>query len=221
MGHDPAPKPLADDGSSNLLLEVGRTIRDEFHILAGLSLLFMVAALPWIVLATVTSWAIAWAPLVLVAAPVWALIVACADRFLRGETAPWRRMARDLAQLALPAIRIGMVPALCGSALLALAQGSRDEPVREMLVVTAAGIAAAVLVLLIPAIPLAVRTGASGVSLWQASAFIVVRRPSQVLGSVTIAGIGIWLTVAFGPAILLGVAPLGVLVAAITMPDSD
>jgi hypothetical protein len=219
MSRDPAPQPLADDGSSNLLLEVGRTIRDNFHILAGLSLLYLAVALPFVIFATVTSWAIAVAPLVLVTAPVWMAIVASADRMLAAEGTPWRSLADDLRRLAWPAVRIGIVPALCGSLLLAIAGRNASSPLHATLLVALGGGAVAIVVLLIPAVPIAARTGVSGLTLWQASAFVALRRPAQVLGTVTLAGIGIWLTFAFGPAALLGVAPLGVLVAAITMPD--
>lgn len=219
MSRDPAPQSLADDGSSNLLLHVARTIRDEFHILLGLSLLFLVVALPFVILATLTSWIIAWAPLVLVTAPVWATIVTIADRMLDGEATPWRVALTDVRGLAWPGIRVGIAPAICGSLLLALAPGSSDSSTHGVLTIAMSGIALTVLVLVIPAMPLAVRHAIHGLPLWQASAFVVMRRPAQVLGTVTIAGIGLWLTFAVGPAMLLGVAPLGVLVAAITLPD--
>ena len=221
MSHEPSPRPLADDGSNHLLLEVGRTIRDNLHTLFAMSLAFLAAALPWVMLATFTSWVVAWAPLVLTTAPVWATIVASADRLLAGETAPWRIVANDFRRLALPALRIGLLPALWGTVLLALAPDMDEALWTGMVVLVLAGIAVAIVVLLIPAGPLAARYGLSGLTLWQASAAIVVRRPAQVLGTVVLAGLGIWLTLAFGPAALLGAAPLGVLVAGITMPDPD
>jgi len=221
MSHEPPPSPLADDGSGNLLLQVGLTIRDNFHTLAGLSLVFLAAALPWVVLATLTSWAVAWAPLVLATSPVWAAIVTGADRLLVGEASPWRTTGGDLSRLAWPAVRIGIVPALCGTVVLALGTGSDNAVWQDALLLATLGITAAVVVLLIPAIPLAVRHGLSGPVLWQTSAVVVVRRPMQVLGTVALTGIGLWLTLTFGPAVLLGTAPLGVLVAAITLPDPE
>jgi hypothetical protein len=221
MHHEQAPTPLADDGSNRLLLVVGRTIRDNLHTLFALSLLFLVVALPWVILATLTSWTVAWAPLVLLTAPVWAAIVAGADRLLAGEAASWRSVSADLHRLALPALRIGMAPALCGTALLVAAPGENDGPWRGAAFLATAGIAIAVLALLIPAVPLATRYALSGLTLWQASAVIVTRRPVQVLGTMVLAGAGLWMALAFGPAVLLGAAPLGVLVAAITMPDPE
>ena len=221
MSHEPSPRPLADDGSNHLLLEVGRAILANLHTLFAMSLAFLAVALPWVMLATFTSWVVAWAPLVLTTAPVWATIVVGADRLLAGEAVVWRNVSDDLRRLALPALRIGIWPALCGAMLLALAPGMEEAVWKGMVALVLAGIAVAIVVLLIPAMPLASRTGLSGVTLWQASAIVVVKRPMQVLGTVPLAGLGVWMTLAFGPAALLGAAPLGVLVAGITMPDPD
>lgn len=221
MAHEPSPRPLADDGSNHLLLVVGRAIRDNLHTLFAMSLLFLGVALPWVMLGTFTSWAVAWAPLVLATAPVWATIVASADRMIAGETSPWRIVGDDLRRLALPAIHIGLLPAICGTVLLALAPGMDEALWTGMVVQVMAGIAVAIVVLLIPAVPLALRYNLSGRTLWQASAFIVIKRPMQMLGTVIVTGLGVWMALAFGPAALLGAAPLGVLVAGITLPDPE
>lgn len=218
--HDPTTQ-LADDGSSTLLLEVGRTIRDNFHVLCGLSLVFLTVALPWVVLGTTTSWLIAWAPLVLLTAPCWATSVAAADRMLAGDAVGWRMIGGDLRRLLVPSLKIGIPPALCGTVLLGIVYAAIDPTMMAMSLAMTSGVSLAVFVLLIPAMPLATRLGLTGFTLWQASAVVVVRRPMQVLGAVVLAGLGLWLALAVGPAMLLGVAPLGVLIAAITLPDLD
>jgi hypothetical protein len=215
------PAPLADDGSHHLLLEVVRTIRDNLHTLCAMSLGFLIVALPWVVLGTITSWVFAWAPLVMVTAPVWMTIVVTSERLLIGDAVSWKRAARDLRQTAGSALTIGMLPAICGTVLLVAGAGASDAAWRGAGVLVGAGLALALLVLLIPAVPLAARYGLAGLILWQASAVVVVRRPAPVIGTVVLAAAGLWLAVMFGPALLLGVAPLGVLVAAITLPDPE
>jgi hypothetical protein len=218
---DERSAPLADDGSSHLLLEVARIIRDNFHLLCGMSCVFLVVALPWVVLATVTSWSLAWLPLVLTTAPLWAAMVAAANRMLAGEAVGWRTMAQDGRQLWWPVMRIGIPPAICGTVLLGVGQSTIDPVWKGLLVPVVAGISVAVGVLVIPAVPLLARVTVSGITLWQASAVVVVRRPLQVLGTLVLAGLGLSLAWAFGPAALLGVAPLAVLIAAIALPSPD
>jgi hypothetical protein len=218
---DERSAPLADDGSSHLLLEVARTVRDNFHILCGLSCLFLLVALPWVVLATMTSWAVAWFPLVLATAPFWAAIVAATHRMLAGDAVGWRVMVQDLRRLWRPALRIGILPAICGTVLLGIVQSAIDPVWKGLLLPFVAGMSVAVCVLVIPAVPLLSRLNVTGITLWQASAVVVVRRPTQVLGTVVLAGIGLWLAGAFGPASLLGVAPLAVLIAAISLPNAE
>ncbi len=218
--HEPAAQ-LTDDGSNHLLLEVGRTIRDNFHVLCGMSLAFLAMALPWVILATATSWLIAWAPLVLLTAPVWASIVASSDRLLAGEALGWRVISGDLRRLLIPALKIGILPAFCGTVLLGIVGSASDSTWMGMVLPVLSGLAVTTCVLLIPVVPLATRFDLAGLALWQTSAAIVFRRPAQVLGTVVLAGIGLWLALAIGPAMLLGVGPLGVLIAAITLPDSN
>jgi hypothetical protein len=219
--HDDKAAPLTDDGSNRLLLEVARTIRDNLHTLFGMSMVFLTCALPWVVLATLTSWAVAWPLLVLTVAPIWATIVACADRLLVGDVVGWRVMAGDFRRHGWRAVANGMLPAICGTVLLIVASGSFDAQWKGMAMLAATGTGIALLVLAIPAVPLAVRYHLSGLALWETSAAVVVRRPWQMLGTVALAAIGLWMAVAFGPAILLGAAPFGVLVAAITQPDPE
>lgn len=220
LHHEP-PNQLADDGSSHLLLEVGRTIRDNFHVLCGLSLVFLMVALPWVVLATATSWSVAWAPLVLTTAPVWMIIVWVANRMLVGDVTGGRAMLEAGRRLALPALAIGIPPALCGTVLLVMARDTGQASWWVLGVMIVAGISLAVGLLLVPAIPLAIRHDLAGAGLWQVSAAVVLKRPAQIAGTFILALLGIGLAMAVGPVVLLGVAPLGVLVAAITLPDSD
>jgi hypothetical protein len=219
--HDEKSTPLTDDGSNRLLLEVARTIRDNLHTLFGMSMVFLACALPWVVLATLTSWAVAWTPLVLTAAPIWTTIVACADRLLAGEAVGWQMMVSDLRRLGWRAVANGIAPAMCGTVLLVLASGAFDAQWKGIAVLAVAGMGIALLVLAVPAVPLAIRYNLSGLALWETSAAIVIRRPAQVLGTVALAAIGLWMAVAFGPAVLLGAAPFGVLVSAITQPDPE
>ncbi len=218
---DKTPTPLTDDGSNRLLLEVAFTIRDNLHTLCAMSLVFLGAALPWVVLATLTSWTIAWPLLVLATSPVWAAIVAVADRLLLGDAVGWRMIAGEFRRLWRGAVVNGMVPAMCGTVLLGVASAAFNAQWNGMAVLAAAGTGAALLVLAIPATPLSNRHALSGLALWETSAAVVTRRPAQVLGTVTLAAMGLWLTLAFGPAVLLGTAPFGVLVAAITQPDPE
>ncbi|HYJ12831.1 MAG TPA: hypothetical protein VEW66_04530, partial [Thermomicrobiales bacterium] len=194
--------PLADDGSSHLLLEVARTVRDNFHILCGLSCIFLLVALPWVVLATVTSWAVAWLPLVLTTAPLWVVFVASAQGMLDGDAVSWRMMAKDLRRLWWLGLRIGILPGLCGTVLLGIVQSASDPIWKGMLLPVMAGVSVAVWVLVIPAVPLLTRLNIAGIALWQASAVVVMRRPAQMLGTVVLAGIGVWLALVFGPAVL-------------------
>jgi hypothetical protein len=203
------------------LLEVATTIRDNLHTLCAMSCLFLLVALPWVMLATVTTWTLAWTPLVLVSAPLWAVMVAAADRMLVGDVVGWRMMAMDLRRLWLPALRIGILPAVCGTVLLGIVQFASDPTWQAMFLTVVTGVSVAVGVLVIPVVPLVIRVRVSGIMLWQAGAVVVMRRPVQVLGTVVLAGGGLWLAMAFGPAMLLGVAPLAVLIAAITLPDAD
>ena len=217
--HEPAAQ-LTDDGSNHLLLAVGRTIRDNFHVLCGLSIVFLMVALPWVMLGTVVSWTVAWPLLVLTTAPVWLTIVWTSDRMLAGDAVGWRAMVQAGRRLALPALAIGILPAVCGTVLLGVVHASTDSTLMAMALPMVVGLAAAVCVLVIPAVALASRLELTGFTLWQAGAVVVIRRPTQVLGTVALAGIGCWLALALGPAVLMGVAPLGVMVAAITLPDA-
>ncbi len=216
------PQLLVDDGSSNLLLEVGRTIRDNAHTLFGMSLLLMAAALPWLMLGTVAAWWMAWTPLVLATAPVWIAICAGADRLLDGEAVPLRALPGLIRCHAGAGLRIGIVPAFAGAALIgtvALLEAKPDARWLAALLLLQLGVAVAVAVLLAPAFPLAVRYGLTGLDLWQASALLARERPAQVLGAVTLAGSTLWLTLALGPAMLLILAPLAMLIVAVTRPD--
>jgi hypothetical protein len=182
---------------------------------------FLVCALPWVVLATLMSWAVAWPLLVLTVAPVWATIVACADRLLLGDAVGWRMISGDFRRLWRRAQCHSSPPAVCGTVLLVVASGAFDAQWKGLVVLAVAGTGVALLVLAIPATPLSNRHALSGAALWETSAAVVVRRPMQVLGTVTLAAIGLWMTLMFGPAVLLGTAPFGVLVAAITQPDPE
>ncbi len=218
--HEP-PVPLADDGSSHLLIEVGRTVRDNFHVLCGLSLVYLAVALPWLVLGTITSWAVAWAPLVLTTAPVWMTIVWCGDRMLAGEATTWRRALGTWRQLLPAGMASGIPLAVCGTVLLWMAREPSETSWGRPGLVVSAGLTLTFGVLLVPAIPVALRTGLAGIRLWQVSAAVVIKRSGQIMGALVLAVAGMGLAQAIGPVMLLGVAPLGVLVAAITLPDPD
>lgn len=221
MSHDTHTSPLTDDGSNRLLLEVACTIRDNLHTLIGMSMVFLGVALPWVVLATLTSWVISWPMLVLTVAPIWTTFVACADRLLAGDAVGWRVMVGDFRRLGWRAVANGMVPAICGTVVLLVASGGFDAQWQGIALLAATGTGIALLVLAIPAVPLAIRHNLAGLALWETSAAVVVRRPAQVLGTVALAVMGLWLAAWFGPAALLGAAPFAVLVAAITQPDPE
>lgn len=218
---DPRPAALADDGSSHLLLETGRVIRDNAPVLLALSLGMIAIALPCVMVASVSSWEVAWGPLVLLTTPVWVGALAAADRMLEGDAVSLRQVAGLVRRHAGAAWRLALVPALVGTGcLLLLARAAQDGPpplVRWALLPALGGLLA-VAVLIGPACVMAVRFPQHGAAPWQAAARLLVSRPVPVLGATVLGGLVVWLALVLGPAALVALGPLAVLLSAVTRP---
>lgn len=213
---------LVDDGSSHLLLQTGRTIRDNLHTLTGLSLFLLIVALPWFVIASLTSWLIVWIPLMLTTAPIWATMIAAADQMLEGNAVTLPKLATLLQRHSRSGFEIAILPALAGTLLLGTIAALNQTPGNAWMMMPVAlgfGLSLATSLLLVPAFNVATRSGDSMMKRWQASAYITATRPTEVVGTLVLGGMVLWLAAGLGPAALLLLGPLAVLICAVTRPN--
>ncbi len=216
MNRDRVPD---DDRSNHLLPHVGRTIWDNGPQLLFGSVLLLFAAWPALLLATGTSWIAAWPVLMLCMGAVWAGIVAASGRLLDGDAITVRAMFELIRLNAVTGLRTSVVPAITGTILLGSARLLDRNPEASWLAIPLLldlGVAIVVGTSLISVFTVATTSGLTGTDLWLASAGVTISRPVPVLGTVTLFGIVIGMTAAFGPTALLALAPLAVLCAAVT-----
>lgn len=212
---NPGPR---SDTPDLLLVHIGHTIWDSPPRLMFASMLLVTVAWPAIFLATAISWLIAWPVLVLCICPIWAGIIAASDRLLDGDIVTVSGLFALIRQSATSGLRIGIVPAVVGTALLALLQLLAADPNAPWIaapVLLGIGLAIVVSVALVPVFSLANRSELRGSALWLASIGIAIIRPIPVLGTLTLITMMLWVTMVLGPAVLIAAAPLGVVCAGI------
>lgn len=210
-------RPIEDE-SNHLLLHTAQTIWDNAPQMLVLSALLLIVAFPGFYLATATSWAIAWAPLMLCTGPVWAGLVAATARMLDGDAVGNRNVLGLVRRHGPTGVRISLVPAIVGTILLGSFQILERQPDATWILVPLLldlGIAIVVVLAAVPIFTIASSRESGGVDLWLASAGIAFAHPFSVLGTATMFGIVGWATSTVGPAALMALAPLAVLSTAV------
>jgi hypothetical protein len=221
---DPATTALTDDGSSRLLIATGWTLWDNALLLIVCSLLLLFVLLPFVIVASVAGWLLAWAPMTLATAPILLAAVAVSDRLLDGRGVSVRELPQVIRIHWRVAVQLALVPALLGSlalGLLELSSGEDGASLARLTVPGAVGMLLAVAVLVGPAFAAVARTNAGARIAWVVAARQVASRPIQQIGLVACFGVLFWLAVVIGPALLLGLAPLALLTAALARTSTD
>jgi hypothetical protein len=209
---------LTDDGSSRLLIATGWTLWDNALLFIVCSLLLLCVLVPFVIVASVAGWLFVWAPMVLVAAPIWLGTVSVSDRLLDGKGVRARDLPVVIRKRWRVAVQLALVPAMLGALALGLLESSTNgdsASIARLLIPGASSSLLAAAVLIGPAFAFAARTNAGARDAWVMAARQVVSRPVQQVGLVVCFGVLLWLAAVIGPALLLGLAPLAVLTAAL------
>lgn len=217
--------PLVDDGSNRLLITAGWTLWDNALLLIVCSLLLVCVLAPFVILASVAGWLLAWAPMTLASAPAWLAVVAVSDRLLDGRGVCVRELPRVIRMRWRAAVQLALVPAMLGTLALGLLEAidrQHGANLARLMLPGAIGALLAITVLIGPAFAVVARTDAGPRVAWLVAARQVARQPVQQIGFVFCFGVLLWLTVLIGPVFLLGLGPLALLSAALarTLTDS-
>lgn len=212
------PAPVPDDASDRLVAHAGRTIWENLPQLLVMSVLLLAAAFPALYLATAIGWLVAWPLLVLGMAPVWAGVMAASLRLLDGDAVTSRQALVLVGRHGAAGLRIALVPAIVGAALLGCLDILDRRPDAGWVAIPfllGLGLAIVIALALVPIFTVAIETGLTGVPLWLTSAGIAFARAIPVLGTALLFGMMAWLATVIGPVALLALAPLAGLAAAV------
>ncbi|MDQ3613569.1 MAG: hypothetical protein M3412_04490 [Chloroflexota bacterium] len=202
------------------LSEIGRRIWDNLPLLLFIGLVLAASVLPVLLVASAGLAIVAFPVAVLTCGPVWAGIVAAADRLNLDAPVSVKAFFRLVCQHAVAGILVTLVPALLATALLGtISLWATNPESRWLLLPLLLDCSLAILVLAsgVAVYSLATTSGLRGWNLWRASLAVAVASPLATVGSLTLFALSGLLLSHLAPLLLpVILAPFAVLSSAIT-----
>lgn len=204
------------------LAHAGRVIWERLPALLALDAALVLAAMPALMLGFGGAPFAAIAVATLVTAPVWAGIVAMADRMIRDEAVTLREFPGMVRDHAARAIAIAAVPAAVATLILLTFELTGTSGGLAALLLAETSLAIIVLTAMLAVFSLGTTGGLTGWPLWRASTAVVAASPVATVGLVALLVLLVLLAQPLGLVVfMVAPAPFAVVSSAMTWATVD